>query len=144
MLGKDLSYKTVIEGKRVSIGLILNKDLEKGHLSRTKEAQSMNLSSLERVWNSKFTRSNLGKTCIICDQSENVEMHHVRKIRDLKDPNGKLDFFTRQMAAINRKQVPLCRTHHNGLHNNTLTEHEREIFRAKTSGRRKSNKSASK
>jgi len=48
-----------------------------------------------------------------------VEMHHVRKIRDLKDRNTKLDFYTRQMAAINRKQVPLCRTHHIELHNDT-------------------------
>ena len=46
-------------------------------------------------------------------------MHHVRKIRDMKNPNGKLDFYTRQMAAINRKQIPLCRYHHNGLHNNS-------------------------
>lgn len=43
-------------------------------------------------------------------------MHHVRKIRDLKKPNSKLDFFTRQMAAINRKQIPLCKSHHIGLH----------------------------
>lgn len=68
-------------------------------------------------------------------------MHHVRKIRDLKSPNNKMDFFTRQMAAINRKQVPLCRVHHNGLHNNTLTDQERGIFREKTSGRIKVKKS---
>jgi len=52
-----------------------------------------------------------------------------------------MDFFTRQMAAINRKQVPLCRVHHNGLHNNTLTDQERGIFREKTSGRIKVKKS---
>lgn len=46
-------------------------------------------------------------------------MHHVRKIRDLRNQKSKLDFFTRQMAAINRKQVPLCKAHHIGLHNDT-------------------------
>lgn len=55
-------------------------------------------------------------------------MHHVRKIRDIRKPNSKLDFFTRQMAAINRKQVPLCKEHHVSLHNNTLSESERAIF----------------
>jgi hypothetical protein len=55
-------------------------------------------------------------------------MHHVRKIKDLKDRNTNLDFFTRQMAAINRKQVPLCKTHHIGLHNNSWTESERAAF----------------
>ena len=57
-------------------------------------------------------------------------MHHVpfavakstskcTKIKDLKSPNKKLDFFTRQMAAINRKQIPLCKDHHVRLHNDT-------------------------
>ena len=67
-------------------------------------------------------------------------MHHVRKIRDLRSPKKELDFFTRQMAAINRKQVPLCRTHHTRLHNNTLTEQERQTFKQKTSGSKKQKK----
>lgn len=46
-------------------------------------------------------------------------MHHVRKIRELRNKKSNLDFFTRQMAAINRKQVPLCREHHIRLHNDT-------------------------
>lgn len=37
----------------------------------------------------------------------------------MKNPKSKLDFFTRQMAAINRKQVALCKDHHIGLHKNT-------------------------
>jgi hypothetical protein len=35
-----------------------------------------------------------------------VEMHHVKKIKELKSRKH-LDWFTMQMAAINRKQVPL-------------------------------------
>jgi len=56
-------------------------------------------------------------------------MHHVRAIKDLRNPKltGK-DFFTRQMAAINRKQVPLCKDHHIRLHNNTWTQQELSIF----------------
>lgn len=93
------------------------------------------LKNLETVWNAKFTKSNLDAPCIICGSLDNVEMHHVRKIRDLKNPNSKLDFFTRQMAAINRKQVPLCQDHHIRLHNNTWTAAEREIFNFKKKGR---------
>lgn len=52
-------------------------------------------------------------------------MHHVRKIRDLKRPEtlGK-DFLTRQMMAINRKQIPLCHEHHEKYHLGTLSEAE--------------------
>lgn len=33
-------------------------------------------------------------------------MHHVRHVKGI---NAKLDPFVKQMAAINRKQVPLCK-----------------------------------
>ena len=63
--------------------------------------------------------------------SHQVEMHHVRKVKDLKAKatGGKLDFFTLQMASINCKQVPLCRTHHVALHRNKLFPLERQQFK---------------
>jgi hypothetical protein len=81
-------------------------------------------------WNNKLTKSNLFKLCIICGSSNQIEMHHVRKVKDLKSKaRGKnTDFFTMQMAAINRKQIPLCSTHHKALHNKTLSTLERELF----------------
>lgn len=89
------------------------------NISRAITEKKDPLKSLETVWNAKFTKTSLGATCVICGSEDDVEMHHVRKIRDLKNPNSKLDFFTRQMAPINRKQVPLCQDHHIRLHNNT-------------------------
>jgi hypothetical protein len=77
------------------------------------------LKSIDSVWNSKFTKSKLNAACVICGSEIGIEMHHVRKIRDLNNPNNKKDFFTRQMAAINRKQIPLCKDHHTRLHNET-------------------------
>jgi hypothetical protein len=58
-------------------------------------------------------------------------MHHIRKVRDLKNKLKKknTDFFSSQMAAINRKQVPLCVEHHKALHNNSLSHDERELFK---------------
>lgn len=72
------------------------------------------LSHINRVWNSKLTRSGLLRQCVICGTSP-VEMHHVRNLKELRTRKH-LDWFTQQMAAINRKQVPLCRDHHVGLH----------------------------
>jgi group II intron reverse transcriptase/maturase len=85
---------------------------------------------LFKKWNNKLTKSNLFKSCIICGSGDHVEMHHVREIRDLKRKaaGGKLDWFTQQMAAINRKQAPLCSFHHKALHNNKLTLEERQLF----------------
>jgi hypothetical protein len=59
-------------------------------------------------------------------------MYHVRKTVDLKFKAKKkqLDFFTLQMASINRKQVLLCSFHHKALHKNSLTPEERNLFSA--------------
>jgi hypothetical protein len=86
----------------------------------------MGLKRLEKSWTSKLTRSNLNKSCVICGALP-AEMHHIRKLRDLKQ--RKLDWFRFQMAAINRKQVPLCKDHYQKLHRNTLTQEERDAFR---------------
>lgn len=86
-------------------------------------------SVIAKKWNNKLSRSNINKACVICGAFP-AEMHHVRKIRDLEQKyrKGKIDFFTKQMAAINRKQIPLCKIHHTGVHHNKLSEAEMIAF----------------
>ena len=127
--GKDLGYDV---NKDTRISFIDIKYTKAINIAKTANVPQDPLKNIEKVWNAKFTKSKLGTICVICGSSENVEMHHVRQIRDMKNPNGKLDFYTRQMAAINRKQVPLCRFHHNGLHNDTWTNDEKAIFNYET------------
>jgi len=90
-----------------------------------------NTRSLEKVMKRTYshqrrTRSHLGKGCVICGAIP-AEIHHVRKIRELM--NRKLDWFTTQIAAVNRKQAPICKDHHQRLHKGTLTDEERNRFR---------------
>ena len=47
-----------------------------------------------------------------------AENEIILKIKDLRHKAKEGDFFTLQKAAINRKQVPLCSSHHIALHNN--------------------------
>ncbi|MGZ3644908.1 MAG: reverse transcriptase domain-containing protein [Ktedonobacteraceae bacterium] len=60
------------------------------------------------------TRSKLGLPCVVCGDPNRVQMHHVRHIRKFEDgaPRG----FTRVMAALNRKQVPVCKACHEMIH----------------------------
>jgi group II intron reverse transcriptase/maturase len=60
------------------------------------------------------TRSKLGLPCVVCGDPDRVQMHHVRHIRKFEDgaPRG----FTRVMAALNRKQVPVCKACHERIH----------------------------
>lgn len=56
--------------------------------------------------------------CLICESKIQVEMHHIRMMKDLKPIKGTLDYL---MARANRKQIPLCRSCHMKYHNNKLT-----------------------
>jgi len=55
----------------------------------------------------------LDAPCASCDSKTNVEVHHIRHIRTI---NLKLNTFDQKLAAINRKQVPLCRECHRKVH----------------------------
>jgi hypothetical protein len=50
-----------------------------------------------------------GLSCSICGSTYRVEMHHIRKMKDL---NPNLSSVDRLMAQLQRKQIPLCRSCH--------------------------------
>jgi len=52
--------------------------------------------------------------CAKCGSTYRVEMHHVKMMKDL----GTIKWADRQMAKVNRKQIPLCRKCHMEHHNN--------------------------
>lgn len=53
----------------------------------------------------------MDKPSQICGETEGVEKHHVRHIR-----KGKIRGFSRFLASINRKQIPVCRKCHLAIH----------------------------
>ena len=84
-------------------------------LKQVKKAKGSgtNLDALP-TWAPRRTQTRLLDNCAICDNPEQVEMHHVRHIRKRgKNVQG----FTLYMAAVNRKQIPVCRKCHREIHN---------------------------
>jgi len=64
-------------------------------------------------------RSDLKGPCTVCGSIENIEIHHVRK---LKPKSLKKDWLNNLMSRMQRKQIPLCRTCHQNLHKGVLNE----------------------
>jgi group II intron reverse transcriptase/maturase len=61
-----------------------------------------------------ISRSSLGLPCVICDSKEGpIEMHHVKHVRK---EGFRYKGFHQQMALLNRKQVPLCKSCHKMVH----------------------------
>lgn len=57
-------------------------------------------------------RTLLQGACSVCGSTRDVEMHHVRKLADLKGRS----YVELSMIASQRKQIPLCRVHHYDIH----------------------------
>lgn len=56
-------------------------------------------------------------TCEYCGSQENVEVHHIHKMKDI---NRNEELWAVMMKSRNRKTIVLCRNCHHKLHNGTL------------------------
>jgi group II intron reverse transcriptase/maturase len=65
------------------------------------------------AWGPRRTQTRLLDACAICGNPDQVEMHHVRHIRKRGE---NVQGFTLYMAAINRKQIPVCHKCHQDIH----------------------------
>lgn len=61
------------------------------------------------------TRKMFDQSCRACGSNENIQIHHVRKLKD-SSRKIKMDYLTSMMARMNRKQIPLCADCHTKLH----------------------------
>ena len=104
--GKDITFRKP-NGRKICL---FNQPLKQ--VKKAKGAKA-NLDTIPTWW-PRRTQSRLMDNCIICESPERVEMHHVRHIRK----RGKtVQGFSLYLAAINRKQVPVCHQCHRDIHN---------------------------
>lgn len=66
-------------------------------------------------------------TCEICGSKENIEVHHIRKLADLKIKGRKeRPWWVELMASRRRKTLVVCRVCHWAIHNGQPTRHAPE------------------
>jgi group II intron reverse transcriptase/maturase len=59
----------------------------------------------------------LANRCELCGSEENVEVHHIRKLRDLTDKGGReRPPWVKRMAALQRKTLVVCQGCHRAIH----------------------------
>lgn len=80
---------------------------------------------IEQTWYSRITRSNLFQKCVICGTTSDIQMHHLKNVKDVrtKMTNRKVTF-KKWIGATNRKQIPLCQYHHHLYHHGKLLSYE--------------------
>ena len=69
----------------------------------------------EPVWSgrSEVVERLLAQECELCGSKENIEVHHIRKLAELKSKGGaEQPAWKRRMAARRRKTLVVCRACH--------------------------------
>jgi hypothetical protein len=64
-------------------------------------------------WRTKFK---LDSMCCICASTENLEMHHIRHLKDKNTKQKTYKGFDQLVASLNRKQICVCKKCHNKIH----------------------------
>jgi len=92
---------------------------------------------LKTSWAGKLTKG-LPSKCVLCGSSVGIEMHHLRKVADVRNKirtgNSTWDQWK---GAVARKQIPLCKYHHDTLHQGNLNHSDLTLI-ARYQGERKS------
>ena len=124
-------YQTEIEveGKRYKVFQVTVPRGEKkplvatwGGITLTWDIQATIADQLQWKWSSRseLEKRLLAQVCEICEAThltEQIEVHHIRALKDLKHYDGReKPLWVKIMAARRRKTLVLCRTCHDDLH----------------------------
>jgi Type II intron maturase len=82
-------------------------------LVQVKKAKTKAEVDVRPNWGPRRTQTGLLASCAICGNVERVEMHHVRHIRKR---GQSMRGFSLYLAALNRKQLPVCHACHRDMH----------------------------
>jgi len=108
----DKYGKNLRVDKGLEFPLKFNLKRNKGIYNKYKPVENIDL-WLERYFK-RYKRTNtlLNKHCVICDSTENISIHHVNKLSNVK----RKDLWGILHSAHKRKQIPVCSDCHYKIH----------------------------
>jgi len=111
--GKNLEIK--IRDKSISYPNIFYKRPRK-FIARPDDNFSFENYFEDLVYRHKRHVGNLKGPCIVCGSPDNIEVHHIRALKDISKNR---DWLSMTMAKFARKQVPVCKSCHIKIHKGT-------------------------
>lgn len=90
-------------------------------LIRQPDASLIDTPYQERSTRTEILTRLLANTCEVCGSTSRIEVHHIRKLADLKGKHGKeRPAWVKYMAAIRRKTLVVCHDCHRTIHEGKL------------------------
>ena len=114
--GRDLTITNEVNKVIAVYGSLTNKEFRKGVGSNFYLAPEVDALLLEHL---RLAKQHLIKwPCVVCGSTENVAMHHMAHVRKRlrKKKSGLFNAYLEAMRLVNRKTLPVCKTHHDEIH----------------------------
>jgi group II intron reverse transcriptase/maturase len=89
---------------------------------RFKISQNFDIDGLlAQTWTNSLTYSQFDEPCAICDTMDDIEIHHIRSVKDVR---LKTRTYAQWVGGFLRKSIPICKKHHAKLHSGKLLKEE--------------------
>jgi group II intron reverse transcriptase/maturase len=76
---------------------------------------------LNQTWSNSLTRSQFDEPCAICGTLDNLEIHHIKSVKDVR---VKTRTYAQWIGGFYRKSIPLCKEHYLQLHKGELSRED--------------------
>jgi len=77
--------------------------------------------TLDQTWSNSLTRSQFDEPCAICGTMENIEIHHIKSVKNVR---VKVRTYAQWIGGFQRKTIPLCKEHHQLYHSGKLSRND--------------------
>jgi group II intron reverse transcriptase/maturase len=104
--------KTVVFDKPISLSAEYLNDKYARTTRYGKALAFVEIDPLQKFINRIKERNILELPCIICGTEDNIEMHHLKRLKDTKDKSTLI----KVMSTMRRKTIPLCMACHDKVH----------------------------
>ena len=81
--------------------------------------------TLNQTWSNSLTRSQFDESCAICGTMENIEIHHIKSVKNVR---VKVRTYAQWIGGFQRKTIPLCKEHHQLYHAGKLSQNDIETL----------------
>lgn len=77
-------YGRILKCTKTDVELLLPQTLTATRDYKVNRNAPINLDILDISWSKKLTESNINKACAICGTSSDIQMHHLRYVKDVR------------------------------------------------------------
>lgn len=93
---------------------------------RFKISENYNVDELlNQTRSNRLTLSQFDESCAICGTLDNIEIHHLKSIKNVR---VKTRTYAQRTGGFLRKSIPLCKSHHAQLHAGTLSHEDVKLL----------------